>query len=447
MTEMDSTRILTPLSPTYMPYFPPHRSPLNSSSNTRQREDYEFSSECCSSSPSPQVTVTLTDDEDGEGPVINNKPDRLTEGYPAWELPFASEPALEGELEQGLPPLKKLKPDKDHLAVVGSGLDNASTEGIVLISAVKGILTKRDSSSTPQSPSASSPICPDTCFMPWSRGAGGLGLTASNFSTPHHSSTPLSRRSSSGASSGCAGSLKAVRFASGNGLPHALGGIGLGTNIPILPGQVEGPVAAIMYLTHSAEAYDRSPIIVENGLRLPPRAKPDDEEEDGTTTEPVKAPKSPTSPQKKRRVKPVVLELAKISQAQLCPSPEVLSPRGESEQETSIIIKPSLVMNRTYRDIEEVDEEEEEEGAAGAAEEEEEADDENEEDGCSKSRQGQQAQDDNSDDEEEDHHHQSTRTMPSSLSASASKSFDAQWGLGKWSSGEVFGCCDALGGF
>jgi hypothetical protein len=37
--------------------------------------------------------------------------------------------------------------------------------------------------------------------------------------------------------------------------------------------------------------------------------------------------------------------------------------------------------------------------------------------------------------------------MPSSLSASASKSFDAQWGLGKWSSGEVFGCCDALGGF
>jgi hypothetical protein len=69
-----------------------------------------------------------------------------------------------------------------------------------------------------------------------------------------------------------------------------------------------------MYLTHSAEAYDRSPIIVENGLRLPPRAKPDDEEEDGTTTEPVKAPKSPTSPQKKRRVKPVVLELAKISQ-------------------------------------------------------------------------------------------------------------------------------------
>ncbi|OAV89302.1 hypothetical protein PTTG_01266 [Puccinia triticina 1-1 BBBD Race 1] len=457
MTEIDSTRILTPLSPTYMPYFPPHRSPLHSSSNTRQRDDYEFSSSHSSPpSPSPQVLVTLTDDEDGDGTLP--KPDRLTEGYPAWELPFASEPALEGELEQGLPPLKKLKPDQEDTLVVGTRpLLKNSPEGIVLLGAVKGILTKRESSSTPHSPSASSPICPETCFAPWSR-PSGLGLTTSSISTPHQSSTPLSRRSSSGASSACAGSLKAVRFASGHGFPNGLGA--LEPSLPILPGQVEGPVAAIMYLTHSAEAYDRSPIIVENGLRLPPRAKPDDEddvaeeESHEATLKPASPSKPPTSPQKKRRAK-INLELAKISPAsQLCASPEALSPRADSDHETSIVIKlpSSLSAHRSYREIKEVDEEEEEEeeetqqgGARGTLEEE--AEEENEEDAA---QEPPEEADNSEDEEDENHHHHHHLRIPTENALAippSSASSGAQWGLGKWSSGEVFESCDALGGF
>ncbi|KNZ43839.1 hypothetical protein VP01_980g3 [Puccinia sorghi] len=436
MTEMDSTRILTPLSPTYMPYFPPHRSPLHSSSNTRQREDYEFSSEFCPSSPSPQVTVTLTDDEDCEGPVV--KPDRLIDGYPAWELPFASEPALEGELEQGLPPLKKLKPDNDQLPA-GSRLDKTSPDGIVLIGAVKGILTKRESPSAPHSPSPSSPICAEACFMPWSR-TSGLGLATSKFSTPHPSSTPLSRRSSSAASSACAGSLKAVRFASGNGLPNTLGCLSPESSLTILPGQVEGPVAAIMYLTHSAEAYDRSPIIVENGLRLPPRAKPEDEDEYEYDEErPIDPPKSPLSPQKKRRTK-LMMEPAKTSHGGLCASPEVLSPRVESVQETSVILKPPLSISLTYRDIEEVDEEEEDEETVAV----EEAEDEADEGSTPKERQEQE--DENSDDEDDEEGQQQQRSFRA-IPASSCRPTEAQWGLGKWSSGEVFGSCDALGGF
>ncbi|KAA1064570.1 hypothetical protein PGT21_008295 [Puccinia graminis f. sp. tritici] len=451
MTEIDSSRILTPLSPTYMPYFPPHRSPLHSSSNTRQRDDYEFSSESCPSSPSPQVLVTLTDDEDCEEPVAN--PDRLIEGYPAWELPFASEPALEGELEQGLPPLKKLKPDNDHL-VVGTRLDKNSPEGLVLIGAVKGILTKRESPSTPHSPSASSPICPETCFAPWSRSLG-LGLTTSSISTPLHSSTPLSRRSSSGASSACAGSLKAVRFASGHGFPNGLVAPGLETSLPILPGQIEGPVAAIMYLTHSAEAYDRSPIIVENGLRLPPRARPDDEDEEEPVLEPVRTAKLLTSPEKKRRAK-ISVDISKISQPQLCTSPEVLSPRADSDHESSIVIKPSLSMHRTYREIEEVDEEEEEEEAEGvndrakAGEVEEDDDDENvDEDHVLRKSSAATLDDDddNSDDEDGPSRRVPASSSKSITSCKASPSDPHQWGLGKWSSGEVFGSCDALGGF
>jgi len=434
MTEMDSTRLLTPLSPTYMPYFPPHRSPLHSSSNTRQREDYEFSSECCPSSPSPQVTVTLTDDEDCEGPVA--KPDRLIDGYPAWELPFASEPALEGELEQGLPPLKKLKPDNDQLAV-GSRLEKTSSDGIVLIGSVKGILTKRESPSAPHSPSPSSPLCAETCFMPWSR-TSGLGLATSRHSTPHPSSTPLSRRSSSAASSACAGSLKAVRFASGNGFPNTLGS--LGPDLTILPGQVEGPVAAIMYLTHSAEAYDRSPIIVENGLRLPPRAKPEDEDEDDEER-PIDPPKSPLSPLKKRRAK-LMVEPVKTSLGDLCTSPEALSPRVESAQESSVILKPSLSMTRSYREVEEDDEEEEDEETEGVAAEE--AEDEADEGSTPKERQEQE--DENSDDEDEEEGKQQQRSFRT-IPASSCRPSEAQWGLGKWSSGEVFGACDALGGF
>ncbi|POW01933.1 hypothetical protein PSHT_12323 [Puccinia striiformis] len=434
MAEIDSTRILTPLSPTYMPYFLPHHSPLHSSSNTRQRDDYEFSSECCPSSPSPQVLVTLTDDEDCDGPPPT-KADRLIDGYPAWELPFASEPALEGELEQGLPPQE--------------------TEARARQS--RRILTKRDSSSSmPHSPSASSPICAETCFLPWSRSLG-LGLTTSNMSTPFHSSTPLSRRSSSGASSACASSLKAVRFASGNGFPVNLITHGLEPSLPILPRETEGPVAAVMYLTHSAEAYDRSPIVVENGLRLPPRAKPedeDDEEEQETLAEPVSTPKPPTSPEKKRRGK-ISVVITKMNQDKLCTSPEAISPQADNDQETSVVIKPlSLSMCRTYREIEEVDEEEDDETNNGPdlAEEGEDEETKPEDD-------KQQDDDDNSDDDDDrDHepHHLPQRTFSSSSSTSTKRtpsscataaSSQAQWGLGKWSSGEVFESCDALGGF
>ncbi|POW20967.1 hypothetical protein PSHT_02865 [Puccinia striiformis] len=443
MAEIDSTRILTPLSPTYMPYFLPHHSPLHSSSNTRQRDDYEFSSECCPSSPSPQVLVTLTDDEDCDGPPPT-KADRLIDGYPAWELPFASEPALEGELEQGLPPLKKLKPEPDNLEV-GTRLDKHTPEGLVLHTAVKGILTKRDSSSSmPHSPSASSPICAETCFLPWSRSLG-LGLTTSNMSTPFHSSTPLSRRSSSGASSACASSLKAVRFASGNGFPVNLITHGLEPSLPILPREIEGPVAAVMYLTHSAEAYDRSPIVVENGLRLPPRAKPedeDDEEEQETLL---------NLPEKKRRGK-ISVVITKMNQDKLCTSPEAISPQADNDQETSVVIKPlSLSMCRTYREIEEVDEEEDDETNNGPdlAEEGEDEETKPEDD-------KQQDDDDNSDDDDDrDHepHHLPQRTFSSSSSTSTKRtpsscataaSSQAQWGLGKWSSGEVvlFFCVD-----
>ncbi|KAI9606595.1 hypothetical protein H4Q26_006131 [Puccinia striiformis f. sp. tritici PST-130] len=370
--------------------------------------------------------------------------------------PYRHKKHTQGELEQGLPPLKKLKPDTDNLEV-GTRLDKHTPEGLVLHTAVKGILTKRDSSSSiPQSPSASSPICAETCFLPWSRSLG-LGLTTSNMSTPFHSSTPLSRRSSSGASSACASSLKAVRFASGNGFPVNLIAHGLEPSLPILPREIEGPVAAVMYLTHSAEAYDRSPIVVENGLRLPPRAKPedeDDEEEQETLAEPASPAKPPTSPEKKRRGK-VSVVITKMNQDKLCTSPEAISPQADNDHETSVVIKPlSLSMCRTYREIEEVDEEEDDETNNGPdlAEEGEDEETKPEDD-------KQQDDDDNSDDDDDrDHepHHLPQRTFSSSSSTSTKRtpsscataaSSQAQWGLGKWSSGEVFESCDALGGF
>lgn len=470
MSNLDNSCVLGPLSPTYMPYFPPHHSPLHSSSNTRQRDDYELSSQCGLPSRSPQVLVTLTDDEDYDVPPP--KPDRLIEGYPAWELPFASEPALEGELEQGLPPLKKLKPDSDYTPGRSSSpFDQNSAEGIVLIRAVKGILTRRtvtsgSSSSTPHSPSASSPISSDTCFVPWTR---SLGLGNNTLSTIDHSSAPLSRRSSSGGSSICAGSLKAVRFASGNGFGNSCSTSACDQSNAVLPREVEGPVAAIMYLTHSAEAYDRSPIIVEDGLRLPPRAKHDDEDDaEDDVSEPVAPTKRNTGSEKKRRAKMHLRILDVEDRPVLCTSPDGLSPRPrldhsesdpskDSEDETSIVIKPStsstsLAMSRTYREKEEVDEEEEDETAEGDYPRNEDDEDEEDMEGNGADNHKEQDSDDDDDHHDHEHHyyHQSpTRRRNNSNVDKVLIPTDPRdrWGLGKWSSGEVFGSCDVLGGF
>ncbi|POW10314.1 hypothetical protein PSTT_06202 [Puccinia striiformis] len=374
MAEIDSTRILTPLSPTYMPYFLPHHSPLHSSSNTRQRDDYDRPTDRRLS----RLGVTL--------------------------CPRTS---LEGELEQGLPPPQELKPETDNLEV-GTRLDKHTPEGLVLHTAVKGILTKRDSSSSiPQSLGIQSHLCRDlfSTLVPKLR----TWAYHQQHVNPFHST---------------------VRFASGNGFPVNLIAHGLEPSLPILPREIEGPVAAVMYLTHSAEAYDRSPIVVENGLRLPPRAKPedeDDEEEQETLAEP----------------------------RQTVYSPEAISPQADNDQETSVVIKPlSLSMCRTYREIEEVDEEEDDETNNGPdlAEEGEDEETKPEDD-------KQQDDDDNSDDDDDrDHepHHLPQRTFSSSSSTSTKRtpsscataaSSQAQWGLGKWSSGEVFESCDALGGF
>lgn len=425
MSEVDSSRVFGPLTPTYMPYFLPHHSPLHSSSNTRQRDDYELGSQCCPSSPSLQVLVTSEDDEDYDAPPT--KPDRAIEGYPASELPFASEPALESELEQGLPPLKKLKPDSDF-DVVDGRFDKTSAQGIVLIGAVKGILTRRpgastDSSSIPHSPMASSPVAVDTCFIPWSRSSCNGTNSRSTLTT---SSAPLSRRSSSGASSVCAGSLKAVRFASGN-LTHAWGASQQAHSI--LPGEVEGPVAAVMYLTHSAEAYDRSPIIVEDGLRLPPRARPEDDVDEPSIRL-----------DNKRRAK-LNVEILKIGRNPQCESGKSSPLKGDckkdahenEEEETTIIIKTPTLINKLYREAAGLDEEEEEEiiGASSFGGENEIVGDDDDDDEVDHSVE------EHEDDEDE-----------SEFNSSRSRGTNSEgWGLGNWSSGEVFGCCDALGGF
>lgn len=287
-------------------------------------------------SGTPQLTFTSHGESDPDGSIAEDLSSSLSSSttavalrsrpvvmsasvalYPASELPFASEPALETELETELPPLKKLRPtryasmdDVDHEAV-SLFHDQPTQSRAMVCNLIKGILTKRD---LPLGPTCTSPVNTSLAFGPlttspascatslldpsaflWRSGNGLNSLTPMSLSTlvasrptivplgfslgSGEASRPVSRRSSSGQSAvSSTNSLKAVRFASGNGFSplceHAVQTSSSEDDEPhrcCRPAELEGPVAAIMYLTHSAEAYDRSPIVVEKGLRLPPR--------------------------------------------------------------------------------------------------------------------------------------------------------------------------------
>lgn len=160
-----------------------------------------------------------------------------------------------------------------------NGGDTEKHPRVLLIKVVKGILTKRDTFSSPiltiSPPSA-------TGFREYQHGHESEGSWEVSSKTPSlapdslgclvdGSFRPTSRRSSSSTSTVSAG-VKAVRFASGNGFfPTCDHHLGREERRCCRPEELEGPVAAVMYLTHSAVAYDRSPIVVEKSLRLPPR--------------------------------------------------------------------------------------------------------------------------------------------------------------------------------
>lgn len=271
---MSPVLVPVPVSPTFMPHFL-NRSPSSSSFNTRQRSDYEASQ----LEPLPPPAL-----DDGNASA-------------AVEMPFASEPALEGELEAELPPLKKLKSD-----------DGAPLGGAVSSVTVKGILCRKSSSwhggedeamrpaggaagggerigaLTPLSLSTLSKATPAEGHPSSSSLApSSLGGSFSPVCSTAASSRPMSRRSSSGASSCGSGVFKAVRFASGNGFSpfdddspyEASPGAAADEDgsTPREREELSGPVAAVVHLTHSREAYDRSPIVVEDGLKLPPRER------------------------------------------------------------------------------------------------------------------------------------------------------------------------------
>lgn len=310
MSATMATPMLSPVSLTFMPEYL-HRSPSSSSLNTRQRSDFEESQATpvasTPSSFSPNGTAMLVEGE-GDDQVGGSD----GEQHAAVEMPFASEPALEGELEQELPPLKKLKPSgageeggvtsqigvKGILARKVSGHSNGSAEGSAMD--LEGAPSLESSGLLPPSHPPQRPTLASLTPLSLSTLGSDLGQS-SNPSSSQLSSRPMSRRSSSGASSTASSALKAVRFASGNGFSSASS-----TSTPTAiwtsedehwssshehsdglippdkedervasPIEFEGPVAAVVYLTHSREAYDRSPIVVddEGNLSLPPRER------------------------------------------------------------------------------------------------------------------------------------------------------------------------------
>ncbi|KAG0141388.1 hypothetical protein CROQUDRAFT_98828 [Cronartium quercuum f. sp. fusiforme G11] len=237
----------TSLPATFMPFFDFHRSASTSSINTRQRSDFEGTT---STSNKNELQ-----DEENEDSISSSAVD----SYPASELPFSSEPALETELENQLPPLKKIRPTKQVFSTESlqdqSSSDTSlfyhpdNDDRIVVINVLKSILTKKEATTR-------------TCTSPIKMES----TTSWRTIIEEQNNRPITRRSSTNGTSSTH-SLKAVRFASGNGF------IIDSDDKPI---ELEGPVAAIMYLTHSAHAYDRSPIIVEKSLRLPPRQDADE---------------------------------------------------------------------------------------------------------------------------------------------------------------------------
>ncbi|MBW0563008.1 hypothetical protein O181_102723 [Austropuccinia psidii MF-1] len=439
MSELNqSTCILSPLSPTnYSTHFKPRRSALNSSTNTRQRDDYELNSNSCLSNQSPQLLVTPSDDEQDLNELLHlSRVERFTDGYPASELPFASEPALEGELEQELPPLKKLK-SEIHLFQTSSCFDPSTTTSLVVIQSVKSILTRRDDSNRKSSPSSIINHQLVDSFNPWTCSTSN-SLGSKSLSVSDHSSRPISRRSSSDISSiGTGTSLKSVRFASGNGFINSWGRHNLNQNNQECLDESESPVATVMYLTHSADAYDRSPIIVEDGLRLPPRAKKDHDDGNWLECQQIIKPslEKIKSKNSKKSLNKIDLEILK-SKSQTSPlnssstiTQAFTPPNTPStlQEENSIVINTTPVTTppKSYREIKEEDEEEEDVGLAPSlnANEEEEEEEEEEKDNV-----------DASDDDDE-------------ILEGRGLGDNLKWGLGKWSQGEVFGNCDVLGGF
>ncbi|CAH7672422.1 hypothetical protein BY996DRAFT_6409954 [Phakopsora pachyrhizi] len=409
-----------PLLPTYMPFFPINHSPCTSSSNTRQRDDYEQSIYLDIESPSLLVTRpdTIIDDDDSDDEsqrarmVLNASMDC----YLVCELPFASEPALETELEQELPPLKKIKSSSGPDEEVGE----RSCDGVVVLRTVKGILTRREgwsgwSSPATLSPQPNSPVSLERCFAPWTLGLRPGGLNG----VPR----TISRRSSSGASSAGTGpSVKAVRFASGNSI------LGCWAGTDPVSEEIEAPVAAVMYLTHSAEAYDRSPIVVEDGLRLPPRAKKEDDEGGWMKC------KSHGSYKRLSKARAVKMKVESNKAMKFC-TPSIKSPSSvdsdslhsstsssdEDTHENSIVVK-TFVGGKLYREA--VEEEEDEEDVE---------EEEDKEDDC-ENEEGLENGPENDDRDEESDDEDRGRD-------------DRMSGFGKWTSGDVFGSCDALGGF
>ncbi|KAG0145967.1 hypothetical protein CROQUDRAFT_549123 [Cronartium quercuum f. sp. fusiforme G11] len=251
-----------------IPYssFATHRKPSTSSPNTRQRENYEQSQAYVSQPSPPRLTVTSSDGEsDGEdGTRSHLSSSAIDPSFPASELPFASEPALETELETELPPLKKLRPTRFNGGVTEEDdfEDGCSQPKIIVTNAIKGILTKKEHSS----PTASGSTSPTYC--------GSVSGPINTTPPPRHikylepKSSPLAGLGAHQLMPSCPSSLNTSGFEVGNGInsDHEQDQDRSGRSTVF-----EGPVTAIMHLTHSADAYDRTSIVVEKSLRLPPR--------------------------------------------------------------------------------------------------------------------------------------------------------------------------------
>ncbi|KAH9825034.1 hypothetical protein DFH28DRAFT_942593 [Melampsora americana] len=259
-----------PLANTSMPYFLNNRTTSSSSLKTRQRETYEASHDPVSRPHTPQLKFTLPDgDSDDEDEVRCRRPSIPDTSYPACELPFSSEPALESELEIELPPLKKLRSSRN------GGVSEDGEDSGFCPETVRGILTKKDQSfqSSPEGSGHSSPVQ----TSPVSQEPASLPLSKAHVLNGCPDPRPSSRRNSSCQSAvSSLNSNKTVRFATGNSPPtcntlcqrHQPSDDTTTTRCSC---HLENPVATVMYLTHSAKVYDRTSIVVEKSLRLPPR--------------------------------------------------------------------------------------------------------------------------------------------------------------------------------
>ncbi|KAH9825040.1 hypothetical protein DFH28DRAFT_1215972 [Melampsora americana] len=248
-----------------------NRTTSSSSFNTRQREMYEGTGDLEPRPSTPHLTITRADgeSEDEEDARRVGPLSMMDASYPALELPFASEPALETEQETELPPLKKLRSTR-----LNGGDKEDVNDSDHCLESVRGILTKKDHSS-PEDSGLSSPI--HTSPVPQILGSSPLAsaLVVSNPPT----SRPHSRRTSSNRSAvSSANSHKTVRFAAAcksspcdhmHGKEQSSDEDTTGCSCDL-----DTPVATVMYLTHSAKVYDRTSIVVEKSLRLPPRQDP-----------------------------------------------------------------------------------------------------------------------------------------------------------------------------